>query len=947
MWDEAGEPLGAPSPSRWEMGLLRPDDWRAKWLAVEGEEEREDRLARLNWIWGDPADAEPPRRFRHRFELQEAAEEALLYVAGRDRLLSAHIDGDAITLPAWERNAFGRAGAAEIGLGPLSAGPHTLAAEVRLSRNATRLPPGRGGFAALLKLRHAGGGLTRLTTGPHWRTSLDPTEDWAHPGFDDTDWAQARPAAIDGGQPWPPTAARLLRRDFVLDRPIANARLYITALGAYEAFINGERVGDDRLAPESTDFRKRVLYRVHDVTPLLRQGPNALAAHVGDGWYASVIAPGGRYAFGPPPRRLLAQLEVAFADGSATTVATDGAWRIGASPVLASEIYDGEVRDGRVERPGWNAPGFDASAWPAARLVEAPAGVLAAETAPPIRAVLTLKPRAISEPRPGVYVFDFGQNFAGVCRLHVKGPAGHRVELRFAEVLKESGEVDQANLRAAKARDIFILSGDSAGETFEPSFTYHGFRYVEVEGFPGAPGLDALEGVVLHSDLPVVGGLSIENPVIQRLWQNSLWSQRSNFTGIPTDCPQRDERLGWTGDACVFWDAAAFNMDVYAFTARFTDDMRDAQTAAGAFSDYAPAAARAGDEPAPGWADAGVVLPWTAWMRSGNTSIIERNWEAIVRYLDYLEAANPDHLWRNKRGLDFGDWLALDAKQPGDPTTPKDLIGSAWWARCAGLAAEMAQAIGRSGDAERFAAMRTAIVQAFQAAYVRADGGVGNDSQTGYILALQFGLAPEPLREAALERLVADIDRRGGVLSTGFLGTPFSLDVLADAGRSDLVYDLLLRTEFPSWGYMVAKGATTIWERWNGDTGDIAMNSFNHYALGGVTGFLFRRIAGIAPEAPGFKEIAIRPVLDPRVRRGGGAFRSVLGTISTDWIQHDDGGVRLAALIPPNARARVHLPARPDQSVRDDGGEPLAELARTPEAVIVEVGSGRHAFQVG
>jgi alpha-L-rhamnosidase len=947
VWDEAGEPLSAPPPSWWEMGLLEPGDWSAAWLAVEGEEERDDRLAGLIWIWGDPADAEQARRFRYRFELPAAAEDAVLYIAGRDRLLSAHIDGGAITLPAWERNAFGRAGAAELALGPLGAGAHTLAAEVRLSRNAARLPPGRGAFAALLKLRHADGRVSRLTTGPAWRTALDPVEDWAHPGFDDAGWSAARPATLDPGQPLPPTPARLLRRDFAVGKPIERARLYITALGAYEAFINGQRVGDGRLTPESTDFRKRALYRVHDVTTLLRQGPNTVGAHVGDGWYASVIAPGGRYAFGPPPRRLLAQLEIVFADGSTVVVGTDGEWRVGASPVLSSEIYDGEVWDARAEQPGWSAPGFDAAGWGPAHLEPAPPCALVAQTAPPIRATMTLTPRAISEPRPGVFVFDFGQNFAGVCRLHVTGAAGDRVELRFAEILKADGEVDQANLRAAKARDVYILRGDPAGETFEPSFTYHGFRYVEVEGFPGTPTLEALEGVVLHSDLPVAGDLNIDQPLIERLWQNGLWSQRSNFTGIPTDCPQRDERLGWLGDACVFWDAAAFNMDVYAFTARFSDDMRDAQTAAGAFSDYAPAARRAGDEPAPGWADAGVVLPWTAWMRSGNTSVIERNWEAIVRYLGYLEAANPDHLWRNKRGLDFGDWLALDAKQPGDPTTPKDLIGSAWWAHTAGLAAEMAAVIGRAQDAERFTAMRAQIRQAFQSAYVRADGGVGNDSQTGYILALHFGLVPDGVREAAIEWLVADIERRGGALSTGFLGTPFALDVLADAGRAALVYDLLLRTAFPSWGYMAAKGATTIWERWNGDVGDVAMNSFNHYALGAVTGFLFRRIAGIAPAAPGFKQVAIRPLLDPRVKRGGGAFRSVLGPISTQWEQGADGGVRLEAVLPPNATARVHLPAHPGQTVRGDGGAPDVELARTPAEVIVEIGSGRSAFVVG
>ena len=316
------------------------------------------------------------------------------------------------------------------------------------------------------------------------------------------------------------------------------------------------------------------------------------------------------------------------------------------------------------------------------------------------------------------------------------------------------------------------------------------------------------------------------------IWRNALWSQRSNFTGIPTDCPQRDERLGWLGDANVFWDAAAFNMDVYGFTQRFCGDMRDAQTPDGAFSDYAPAARRAIDQPAPGWADAGVVLPWTAWRRYGATSIIDANWEAMARYLRYLEESNPDALWRNNRGLDFGDWLALDAKQPGDPTTPKDLIGTAWWARTTRWAPRWPRRPGARTTRRWLAGLHERIVDAFREAYVGADGGVGNGSQTGYILALKFGLVPEALRAAAATHLTDEIEGRGGVLSTGFLGTPFSLDVLADIGRADLVYDLLLRTEFPSWGYMIAKGATTIWERWNGDTGDVAMNSFNHYAFG-------------------------------------------------------------------------------------------------------------------
>ena len=944
VWDEAGAPAAPPAPAFWEMGLLEAGDWSAGWLAVETAEDLADREAGLHWIWGEGHEPET-RRFRHGFRLCEGAAAATLFVGARHRLEALHLDGAPIVLEHANAYGFGPGAAMRrLELGPLGAGEHLLAAQAALERR--RYEPARrsGGFAAMLRLRLASGGVERLVTGPQWRTdaAVAAAADWAAAGFDDRSWAQAAPAGAS--QAWPATSAMLLRTSFAVERPLAQARLYVTALGAYEAFLNGARIGDALLAPESTDFRKRALYRVHDVTALVRAGENVLGAHVGDGWYASVVAPGGRYAFGPPPRRFLAQLELTFADGARRLVQTSPGWRTAPSPVVASEIYDGESFDARRAFAGWSEPGFDDRAWEAARAAEPPPCRLVAQTSPPIRVTQTLAPRAISEPRAGVFVFDFGQNFAGVCRLRAKGAAGARITLRFAEILGQNGEVDQANLRAARATDVYILEGDPAGEVFQPAFTYHGFRYVQVEGYPGAPMSGDLDGLAISSDLPLSGALRIGNPLIAQLGRNALWSQRSNFTGIPTDCPQRDERLGWLGDACVFWDAAAFNMDVCAFTQRFAGDMRDAQSPGGAFSDYAPAARRYGDEPAPGWADAGVVLPWTSWRRYGSTSIIDAHWEAMERYLRYLEAANPDGLWREKRGLDFGDWLALDAKAPGDPTTPKDLIGTAWWAHTSTLAAEMARASGRTGQAAWLDALHRRIAEAFRAAYVGADGRVGNGSQTGYILALHFGLVPPALRDAAGRRLADDIEARGGVLSTGFLGTPFSLDVLADIGRADLVYDLLLRTEFPSWGYMVAKGATTIWERWNGDVGDVAMNSFNHYALGAVAGFLFRRIAGIDAAAPGFSQILVRPVLDPRLRHAGADYDSVLGRISTDWRWTPGESFDLALTIPPNAAARVALPTRLGANLTLDG-EPARARSEGGELVLA-LPAGRHDLRV-
>src|SRR6185312_12613959 len=483
VWDEAGEPADRAPVARWEMGLLDPADWSAQWLAVETEEDRADREAGLRWIWGDDDPQADPRRFRLTMRL-DAPAEATLIVCARGRIAALDLDGRAVATEAANPHAFGLPGAQAIELGEVAAGEHTLGAEIAATRNPRDPRPFSGAFAVLLKLRGANGEARRVVT-TDWETSADG-ETWTAPA----------PAAHPPRPAWPPTGAMLLRRDFDVTREVVSARLYATALGAYEAFLNGARVGDALLAPESTDFRRRVLYRVYDVTSLVRAGANTLGAHVGDGWYASYVAPGGRYAFGPAPRRFLAQLELAFADGARETVATGDGWRTAPSPVIASEIYNGESHDARREQPGWSATGFDDSAWTAAHVEPGPPGKLVAHVAPPIRVTETLRARSVAEPRPGVFVFDFGQNFAGLPRMRVRGRAGDVVRLRFAELLLPSGEVDQSNLRAAKATDTYVLKGDAAGESFTPAFTYHGFRYVQVEGYPAAPTAADLDGLV-------------------------------------------------------------------------------------------------------------------------------------------------------------------------------------------------------------------------------------------------------------------------------------------------------------------------------------------------------------------------------------------------------------------------------------------------------------------
>ena len=943
VWDQDGAVSAPSAPSRWEMGLLKPEDWQAAWIAATDAETKADHETPLHWIWGDTPGGPVSRKFRYAFDLPAAPTSARVTLIVQSELKGLWVNGKPLNI-----DPPGDAESTQAFEVTLNAGPNVLALEASVKeKSAFGLPSGR--VAGLLRIRAADGSITRLSTGPSWKTTVEAADGWQRPGFDDAAWKPAQDTSARAGQiPWPAEPAIQMRRPFKTKGPIRQARLYATALGAYEARINGRKVGDALLAPESADFKKHVLYRTYDVTPMLAAGDNVLGLSVGDGWYASAQIFMGRYSYGPAPRRALAQLEIVYADGSREVIGTNTDWRVASGPIRSSELYNGEVYDAREETPGWDAPGFAGNGWELAQA--APISLpIDAEVSAPIRATQTLAARSVTEPKPGVFVFDFGQNFAGWCRLHVKGPAGADVELRFAEILKASGEVDQSNLRSARASDVYILKGDPAGETYEPHFTYHGFRYVEMHGYPGTPGVEALDGVVIHSDLPTSGQLVIDNPLIEQIWRNTVWSQRSNFMGVPTDCPQRDERMGWMGDAEVFWDAAAFNMDVDAFTRRFMGEVRASQRADGAFTDISPLPSPllAGS---PGWSDAGVILPWTAWRRYGDTAVIDENWQAMDRYIGQILAANPDHIWAHKRGVDFGDWLSLDGKSPGDATTPKDLIGTAFWAYTTSLMVQMAEASGRAEDLARYRALHGAIVEAFNTAYVRPDGVIGNDSQTSYVLPLRFGLLPEALRAEAGNRLADNSRRRGTLLTTGFLGTPFSLDVLADTGHTDLAYSLLLRTEYPSWGYMIRKGATTMWERWNGDVGDVSMNSYNHYAFGAVSGFLFRRIAGIAPAAPGFKRILVDPALDPRVRSGGADYESILGRISTRWRQRE-GGFDLDLTVPGNAVAEVRLPTH-DISLVREGGRSIADreglkvLKAKPGAVAIEVGSGSYRFAV-
>lgn len=951
VWDERDISDSCSEMSYWEMGLLDPKDWTAQWLAVEDHVARADREAGLHWIWGSKSTDERSRKFRFTFSLPAASKSGQLLAVSSEMTKMVGIWVDGVALGATD------APGTWLTLPPLGEGPHTLALEVKAPAIPDVTVRARGA-TSFMRFELQNEGTFRVSSVSGWKTSLDAASNWYGPDYDDRAWAVAESAASDY-QPWPATPALQLRRTFHLEKTIIQARLYATALGAYEARLNGQRVGNALLTPEPAQYAERVLYRVYDVTPLVVKGENALGLIVGDGWYASYESDTGRFPWAPPPRRVLAQVEIVFADGTQELVTTGPGWRVAESPIRSSEILIGEVYDARLEQPGWDQAGFDDSSWSSAEIAEKPSCRLTAEISPPIRATRILKPCSISTPQAGVHRIDFGQNFAGWCRLRARGPRDTRVELKFAELPEEFGSTDWLSMGNPK-RDVFILSGEVDGEIFEPHFTYRGFRYVEVTGLSAPPTEADVQGIVVHSDLAETGRFITNVPLIEHIWRNTLWSQRSNFVGIPTDCPSREQR-GYLGDAAAFWDAAAFNMDICAFTARQMTNAVDNQRADGSFPIAAPEP-RDGfffsseDGSTPGWADGGIIMPWTVWRRYGDLSVIERNWEAMNRYVNSIVDYNPDGLWRHKRGRDLGDWFTPGqvGTNPND-TTPRELIGTAYWAHSAHLLAQMSDAIGRAADAARLRALSVRVRRAFNQTFVKPDGTVANGSQTCYVLALKFDLLPDKLRVLAAGRLAEDVRNRGVALTTGFLGTPFILDVLTDAGYADLAYGLLLRTEYPSWGYMIAQGASTMLETWSGELEledhSVHTMSQNHYGLGAVCGFLFRRVAGIDAAAPGFETITIHPALDARIKYAGAIYDSVMGRISTSCSQTSEGCFTLKVTIPANVAARIHLPASANARIQESRRDvstltDLRLIERSHKEVLLEVGSGSYEFVV-
>lgn len=715
----------------------------------------------------------------------------------------------------------------------------------------------------------------------------------------------------------------MVRKPFSIDKPVKKARLYVTGLGNYAFYINGSKAGKDILTPGWTHYPKRLQYQVYDVTSLVKNGENTAGAMLGNAWWSGGLGWGTdpnsrkRYSFGP--MKLFAQLEIEDESGNIHTITTDESWKWDESPIIFNNLYDGVHYDARLEQDGWNTPGFNDGNWKSVTTAGQETAMLVVQQAPPIRAEQELTAQSITKVKNGNYVFDFGQNMVGWGKLKVKAKTGTTIKMMFAELLHDDGTVAQENLRSAKATDIYITKSDAV-ETWEPIFTYSGFRYVEVEGLPEEPTTETLKGVVFYSSAPWIGSFESSNQLINQLMKNTSWGIRGNLHSVPTDCPQRDERLGWMGDAQTFAPTCYYFMDMTQFYEKWMKDIIDSQDPSGYVYDVNPAIVV--DGPAkPGWGDAVIITPWVAYKFSGNKRILEENYDGMKAWVEFMRKHAKDniYIWSNPDSTFFGyaDWIA-------PVMSPKQPISASYLYLSSQLLSEIATVIGKTGDAQEYSKLASDVAIAYQNKYFK-DGNYEGGTQTANLLPLGFGITPDELKPQVFQNVVNAVKEKDGHPSTGFLGTQYILPILSDYGRHDMAYEMINLTTYPSWGYMVAKGATTIWELWNSDTErPEGMNSRNHYALGGIGEWVYGYLGGLKPDItqPGFKHSFIAPMPVGDLTWSKILRKTDYGNLSVDW-KIEGSSFILNVVLPPNTSSLVTIPknAVQFQGITVDGVE--------------------------
>lgn len=748
-----------------------------------------------------------------------------------------------------------------------------------------------------------------------------------------------------------PAPGPYVRKAFVLESPPTKATARVTALGLYEVWINGRRVGDVQMAPGWTDYRTRVPAQEYDVTGFLVPGENVIGVKLGDGWYCGKMFVYDRRFYGDHPEFLF-QLSMETAGDTEQLLASDATWKATEGPLLYSDIYDGEAYDARKELPGWNLPSFDDSAWKA--VATRPVGkkpLIELAEHEPVRVIEERSPLDIDEVEPGRWIFDLGQNMVGRARIMVPGEEGRTITIRFAEMLNRDGTLYTENYRSAKSTDHYTCHGRGGFEQWEPVFTFHGFRYVELSGLPRdvQPDESWVTGVVLHNDIEPTGSFTCSNPLLNQLQSNIVWGQKGNFLEVPTDCPQRNERLGWTGDAQVFCPTASFNFDVLAFFHKWMKDVRDAQKENGLVPLVVPDGFGEGESPA--WGDAVAIVPWEVYLRYGDMTILEDNHDAIRKWIAFQKNDSPD-LVRADRG--FGDWLQPyqenEDQLRGD--TERSLIGTAYFAFTAGIAARVAGVLGKPREAAEMERLAADVRKAFTDAFWTNDGRLSSDTQTAYLLALAFDLLPEKHVPAAFQHLLRLINEADGHLRTGFVGTPLLAPTLTRFGREDLAYELLLKETYPGWLYSIRQGATTMWERWNSYShsdgfGNAEMNSFNHYAYGAIGQWMYETVAGLEPdpEHPGYTHFFVSPQPGGGLDWARAELATARGTVASGW-RFEEATLVMEAVVPECASATVVFPFGETEAILWQGRTVENVAFKYGERTALKTGPGSHTFMI-
>ncbi len=962
VWNEKGTEGPWSRPALWTMGLLNPSDWKGKWIGKDeaaAAATAAHPLSGASWIWFEAdANKQAPigkRVFRKAFDLPEGRKvsKALAHFAG-DNNYEVWINGQS----AVKGSGWPQAQTQDI---TAKIAAHNVVA-ISVENAGTEANP--AGLIGAIELTLDNGEKKTIFTDASWKSNGEVLDKFAEVAFDDSAWKAASVVAKFGDGPWGIVAcgsdatvlpARMLRKEFVSGKPVRRAMAYICGLGYYELYLNGGKVGNHVLDPILTEYNVRDAYVTYDVTAQIANGGNAVGVILGNGRY---FAPRGKVptntrTYGYP--KMILQLAIEYGDGSAETIVSDESWKLTTDgPIRENNDYDGEVYDARKEMSGWAKAGFDDSAWEAAKPVEAPKGKLAAQMMPPMRVMETLRPKSLNEISPGVWIFDMGQNMVGWCRLKVSGPAGTRIQLRHAETLGKDGTLYMDNLRSAACRDIYVLKGAGA-EVYEPRFAYHGFRFVELTGFPGKPELATIEGRVVHTDMKTVGTFECSNPMLTQMAKNIFWGLRGNYLSIPTDCPQRDERQGWQGDRAAESKGETYWFDNVTLYAKWLQDIHESQTKEGNLSDVCPPFWPLYSANVT-WPSAFTIVPETLYTQFGDTRAIAIHFAAMEKWMDHLATFIKDDLIDKDN---YGDWCVppespelIHSNDPARKTSAK-VLASSYYIHNLQLLAKYSEMLGQQDKAKSFRERAEKMNKAFHDKLFNADKGIyDNGTQTSCVLPLAFGLTPAGERAKVFGNLVDNItNKTKNHIGTGLIGGQWLMRTLSDNGRADLAYTLAANRDYPSWGYMIDQGATTVWELWNGNTADPAMNSGNHVMLVGDLGiWMYEYLGGIRtdPGHPGFGKIVIRPYPVGDLKQVKTSYNSIRGKIVSEWTI-DGGKFKLNMTIPAGTTATVMIPAA--GPVLEGGKDAATAVGVTKVETrdgmsIIEVGSGEYKFEV-